>query len=132
MMTESKAKPKAKGTTRASKPSKSKSPPKAAARATPRGRQAKSIEVREGDKVVLLSGPEALLSVITASVEHNSLMLKTHRASRTIRRGGAASDPPAAETSPGVDTGALRNKDEGNAMADARQASGPYGTWSDR
>src|SRR5881396_1947317 len=62
MMTESKAKPKAKGTTRASKPrksaTKSKSPPKAGAKAKPGASKAKPIKVQEGEKVavVLLSG----------------------------------------------------------------------------
>ncbi len=58
----SKAKPKAKGTSRASKPrksaTKSKSQPKAGAKAKPGASEAKPIKVREGEKVavVLLSG----------------------------------------------------------------------------
>src|SRR5437763_1659944 len=62
MMTERMAKPKAKGTSRASKPrksaTKSKSPPKAGAKAKPGVREAKPIKVREGETVavVLLSG----------------------------------------------------------------------------
>src|SRR5216684_2180639 len=52
MMTESKAKPKAKGTSRASKPrksaTKSKSPPKAGAKAKPGASEAKPIKVRKG------------------------------------------------------------------------------------
>src|SRR5437867_2295434 len=60
MMTESKAKPKAKGTSRASKPrksaTKSKSPPKAGAKAKPGAKEAKPIMVRKGEKAVLLSG----------------------------------------------------------------------------
>src|SRR5687767_10306985 len=60
MMTESKAKPKAKGTSRASKPrksaTKSKSPPKAGAKAKPGASEAKPIKVRKGEKIVLLSG----------------------------------------------------------------------------
>jgi hypothetical protein len=64
----SKAKPKAKGTSRPSKPrksatarlsspkSKSKSPAKAGAMAKPGAREAKPIKVRKGEKVVLLSG----------------------------------------------------------------------------
>ena len=61
-MTESKAKPKAKGTSRASKPRKSatkaKSPPKAGTKAKPGASEAKPIKVRVGKKVavVLLSG----------------------------------------------------------------------------
>jgi hypothetical protein len=57
-----KAKPKAKGTSRASKPrksaTKSKSPPKAGAKAKPGASEAKPIKVRKGEKVavVLLSG----------------------------------------------------------------------------
>lgn len=57
-----KAKPKAKGTSRASKPRKSatrsKSPPKAGAKARPGASAAKPIKVRKGEKVavVLLSG----------------------------------------------------------------------------
>jgi hypothetical protein len=56
-----KAKPKAKGTSRASKPrksaTKSKSPPKASAKAKPGASEAKPIKVREGEKVpVLLAG----------------------------------------------------------------------------
>jgi hypothetical protein len=55
-----KAKPKAKGTSRASKPRKSatKSPPKAGAKAKPGASEAKPIKVRKGEKVavVLLSG----------------------------------------------------------------------------
>jgi hypothetical protein len=55
-----KAKPKAKGTSRASKPrksaTKSKSPSKAGAKAKPGARAAKPIKVRTGEKVVLLSG----------------------------------------------------------------------------
>jgi hypothetical protein len=58
--TPGKAKPKAKGTSRASKPrksaTKSKSPPKAGAKARPGAREAKPIKVRKGEKVVLLSG----------------------------------------------------------------------------
>ena len=62
MVTESQAKPKARGTSRASKPrksaTKSKSPPKAGSKAKPSARGAKPIKVREGEKVavVLLSG----------------------------------------------------------------------------
>jgi hypothetical protein len=57
----SKAKPKAKGTSRASKPrksaTKSKSQPKAGAKAKPGPSEAKPIKVRQGEKVaVLLSG----------------------------------------------------------------------------
>jgi hypothetical protein len=57
----SKAKPKAKGTSRASKPrksaTKSKSPPKAGAKAKPGAREAKPIKVRDGEKVAVhLSG----------------------------------------------------------------------------
>jgi hypothetical protein len=57
----SKAKPKAKGTSRASKPrksaTKSKSPPKAGAKAKPGASEAKPIKVRKGEKVaVVLSG----------------------------------------------------------------------------
>ena len=52
-MTESKAKPKAKGTSRASKPrksaTKSKSPPKPGAKAKPGASEAKPIKVREGE-----------------------------------------------------------------------------------
>ena len=61
-MTESMAKPKAKGTSRASKPrksaTKSKSPPKAGAKAKSGAKEAKPIKVRKGEKVavVLLSG----------------------------------------------------------------------------
>jgi hypothetical protein len=67
-MTESKAKLKAKGTSRASKPRKSatarlsspkskpKSPPKADAKAKPGAIEAKPIKVRKGEKAVLLSG----------------------------------------------------------------------------
>ena len=56
-----KAKPKAKGTSRASKPrksaTKSKSPPKADAKAKPGASEAKPIKVRKGEKVaVVLSG----------------------------------------------------------------------------
>jgi hypothetical protein len=56
-----KAKPKAKGTSRASKPrksaTKSKSPPKAGAKAKPGASEAKPIKVRKGKKVaVVLSG----------------------------------------------------------------------------
>ena len=56
-----KAKPKAKGTSRASKPrksaTKSKSPPKAGAKAKPGASEAKPIKVRKGEKVaVVLSG----------------------------------------------------------------------------
>jgi len=56
-----KAKPKAKGTSRASMPrksaTKSKSPPKAGAKAKPGAREAKPIKVRKGEKVaVVLSG----------------------------------------------------------------------------
>ena len=56
-----KAKPKAKGTSRASKPrksaTKSKSPPKAGAKAKPGASEAKPIKGREGEKVaVALSG----------------------------------------------------------------------------
>ncbi len=60
MMTEGRAKPTAEGTSRASKPrksaTKSKSPPKAGAKAKPGARKAKPIKVREGEKVALLSG----------------------------------------------------------------------------
>jgi hypothetical protein len=61
MMTQSKAKPKAKGTSRKSKPrksaTKSKSPPKAGAKAKPGASEAKPIKVRKGEKVaVVLSG----------------------------------------------------------------------------
>src|SRR6266850_6195052 len=53
MMTESMAKPKAKGTSRASKPrksaTKSKSPPKAGAKAKPGASEAKPIKVRAGE-----------------------------------------------------------------------------------
>jgi hypothetical protein len=56
----SEAKPKVKGTSRASKPrksaTKSKSPPKAGAKAKPGASEAKPIKVRKGGKVVLLSG----------------------------------------------------------------------------
>ena len=59
MMTESMAKPKARGTSRASKSRKSattsKSPPKAGAKAKP-GVREKPIKLRKGEKVVLLSG----------------------------------------------------------------------------
>src|SRR5256714_8585751 len=52
MMTESKAKPKAKGTSRASKPrksaTKSKSPPKAGAKAKPRATEAKPVQLLSG------------------------------------------------------------------------------------
>jgi hypothetical protein len=55
-----KAKPKAKGTSRASKSrtsaTKSKSPPKAGAKAKPGASEVKPIKVRKGEKVVLLSG----------------------------------------------------------------------------
>jgi hypothetical protein len=54
------SKPKAKGTSRASKPhkstTKSKSSPKAGTKAKPGASQAKPIKVRKGEKVVLLSG----------------------------------------------------------------------------
>jgi hypothetical protein len=60
MMNENMAKPQAKGTSRASKPrkpaTKSKSPPKAGAKAKPGVGKAKPIKAREGGKVVLLSG----------------------------------------------------------------------------
>jgi hypothetical protein len=53
-----KAKPKAKGTSRASKPrksaTKSKSPPKAGAKAKPGASEAKPIKVRKGEKVAVL------------------------------------------------------------------------------
>ncbi len=55
----SKAKPKAKGASRASKPksaTKSKSQPKAGSKAKPGASEAKPIKVRDGEKVVLLSG----------------------------------------------------------------------------
>ena len=59
-MTASKARPKAKGRSRASKPrtsaTTSKSPPKAAAKAKPGASEATPIKVRGGEKVVLLSG----------------------------------------------------------------------------
>ena len=59
-MTESKTKPKAKGTSRASKPrksaTKSKSSPTAGTKAKPGARKAKPVKVGEGEKVVLLSG----------------------------------------------------------------------------
>jgi len=60
-MSESKAKPKAKGTSRASKPRKSatkiKSRPKAGAKAKPGASEAKRIKARKGEKVVVvLSG----------------------------------------------------------------------------
>ena len=54
-MTESKAKPKAKGTSRAGQPrksaTKSKSPPKAGAKAKPGASEVKPVKVREGEKV---------------------------------------------------------------------------------
>ncbi len=55
-----KAKPKAKGMSRASRPrmsaTQSKSPPKAGAKSRPGASEGKPIQARKGEKVVLLSG----------------------------------------------------------------------------
>ena len=71
----SKAKPKTKGTSRASKPrksaTKSKSPPKAGAKAKPGASEAKPIKVRKGEKfAVVLSGRNPRIAKVAAMRSH--------------------------------------------------------------
>ena len=91
-----KAKPKAKGTSRASKPrksaTKSKSPPKAGAKAKPGASEAKPIKVRKGEKVaVVLSGGNPRI----AKADGDAPVQRVHR------RDAGLEARPRARTGPG-------------------------------